>query len=251
MKIVIPDTCPCCGSNLELVNAQLFCRNMGCPAQLNKKLEHFAKVVGIKGLGEKTISKLQLGELSELYYLDLDEVTDLLGSEKVAEKLLTEIEKSKSIDLATFLAAMSIPLCGNTAATKLCAVVSDISEITQETCKQAGLGDKVTNNILTWLETDFVELKEFLPFSFKTANKISNTGDKPSVCITGKLTSVATKAEAAKLLNAAGYTVVESVTKNTKYLLDESDKGSDKRKKAEQYGVTIISKLEELVNRKQ
>lgn len=248
MKIEIPTKCPCCDSQLELVNSQLFCRNSSCPAQLNKKLEHFAKVLGIKGLGEKTIEKLALQDLSELYYLDRDEVAISLSSEKMADKLLAEIDASRKADLATVLSAMSIPLCGTTASKKLCEVVAHISEINQETCKQAGLGDKVTANILNWLETEFLEMGEFLPFSFKsTSLASSNTGDKPTVCITGKLTSIKTKAEASKLLDAAGYQVVESVTKNTKYLLDEGDKGSEKRKKAEQYGVTIITNLYDLI----
>lgn len=248
MKIEIPTNCPCCDSKLEMVNSQLFCRNLSCPAQLNKKLEHFAKVVGIKGLGEKTIEKLGLTELSELYYLDEVELADTLSSERMAEKLIQEIDKSRSIDLQLFIASMSIPLVGTTAATKICSVVNTIDEITQDACKQAGLGEKVTANLLSWLSTDFVEMREFLPFSFKSSKTI-DTGDKPSVCITGKLSSVKTKAEATKLLEAAGYLVVESVTKSTKYLLDEGDKGSEKRKKAEQYGVTIYSNLNDLIRK--
>lgn len=250
MKIEIPTECPCCGHKLTMVNSQLFCRNSGCSAQLNKKLEHFAKVLSIKGLGEKTIEKLELSDLTELYYMDRDFVVTALSSERMADKLLLEIEKSKTADLATVLSAMSIPLCGNTAATKLCSVVSTIDEINSETCKQAGLGDKVTQNLLDWLATDFQEMKEFLPFSFKsTTVGISDDGDKPSVCITGKLSSVKTKAEASTMLEAAGYKVVDSVTKTTKYLLDEGDKGSEKRKKAEQYGITIYTNLLDLINK--
>ncbi len=250
MKIEIPTNCPCCGSILVLVNSQLFCRNSACPAQLNKKLEHFTKVLSIKGFGEKTIEKLSLNDLTELYYLEKSDLISALSSEKMAEKLLSEIERSKTADLATVLAAMSIPLVGNTAAPKICGVVSNIDEITAETCKQAGLGDKVTQNLLEWLATDFQEMREFLPFSFKsTKASTSDTGDKPTVCITGKLSSVKTKAEASRLLEAAGYKVVDSVTKTTQYLLDEGDKGSEKRKKAEQYGITIYTNLQDLINK--
>jgi DNA ligase (NAD+) len=88
MKIKIPTNCPCCDYTLELVNDQLFCRNQACDAQLSKKLEHFCKALGIKGLGEKTIEKLQLSDITELYYLELDQIIELLGSEKIATKLL-------------------------------------------------------------------------------------------------------------------------------------------------------------------
>jgi DNA ligase (NAD+) len=117
MKIVIPTTCPCCESTLEKVVDQLFCRNTACPAQLNGKLAHFAKSIGIKGLGEKTIEKLGLSSIIDLYYLDSIEAEEVLGS-KIATKLLDEIEKSKQATFATVLASMSIPLVGNTIATK-------------------------------------------------------------------------------------------------------------------------------------
>jgi DNA ligase (NAD+) len=242
MKIEIPTNCPCCNYPLETVNAQLFCRNLSCEAQLYKKLEHFAKVLGIKGLGPKTIEKLALSDLMEIYYLDLDTAKEALG-EKIAVKLLDEIEKSKVADFATVLAAFSIPLIGNTAATKLANVISTFDEITLETCKSAGLGDKASQNLCDWIASDYRELKEFLPFSFKPVQRSTVSADAPSICITGKLTSYKTKAEASKVLEAAGYRVVESVTKTLNYLVDEGDKGSSKRTKAEEYGVTIISNL--------
>lgn len=243
MRIQIPTECPCCNYTLELVNDQLFCRNTACGAQLSKKVEHFCKTLGIKGMGARTVEKLGLADITELFYLDLDQVTDAVGSAKVAEKLLTEIEKAKSADLATILASFSIPLVGNTASTKICLVVNSIDEINQETCKQAGLGDKVTQNLLSWLETDFLEMREFLPFSFQTNKNSVVSGDLKTICITGKLSSYKTKAEAYKALEEAGYKPVESVTKTTDYLVDEEDKGSSKRKKAESLGITIITNL--------
>jgi DNA ligase (NAD+) len=243
MRIQIPTECPCCNYTLELVNDQLFCRNTACGAQLSKKVEHFCKTLSIKGMGARTVEKLGLADITELFYLELDQVVDAVGSAKVAEKLLTEIEKAKSADLATILASFSIPLVGNTASTKICLVVNSIDEINQETCKQAGLGDKVTQNLLSWLETDFLEMREFLPFTFRTNKTSVVSGDCKTICITGKLSSYKTKAEAHKALETAGYKAVESVTKTTDYLVDEEDKGSTKRKKAESLGITIITNL--------
>ena len=242
MRIQIPTECPCCSYPLELVNDQLFCRNTACDAQLSKKVEHFCKTLGIKGMGTRTVEKLGLSDITELFYLEQDQVVESLGSEKVALKLLDEIERSKSADLATVIASFSIPLVGATASKKLCEVVTSVDEISHETCKQAGLGDKVTQNLLAWLETDFQEMREFLPFSFRS-QKNSNTSGRSTVCITGKLSSYKTKAEAYKELEEAGYQPVETVTKTTDYLVDEEDKGSSKRKKAESLGITIITNL--------
>lgn len=243
MRIEIPTECPCCNYPLELVNDQLFCRNTACSAQLNKKVEHFCKTLGIKGMGSRTVEKLGLSDITELFYLDAEQVVESLGSEKVALKLLDEIERSKSADLATVIVSFSIPLVGSTASKKLCEVVTSVDEISYDTCKQAGLGDKVTQNLVAWLETDFQEMREFLPFSFKSQNNSSTNSNQKTICITGKLSSYKTKAEAYKSLEEAGYTPVESVTKATDYLVDEEDKGSSKRKKAESLGITIITNL--------
>ena len=245
MKIEIPTNCPCCDYKLELVNDQLFCRNTACGAQLGKKVEHFCKTLGIKGMGPKSVEKLNLQDLTELFYLDQDSVTEALGSEKTALKLLDEIDRARSADLAIVLASFSIPLVGATASQKICSVVEHINEINYETCKQAGLGDKVTENLVGWLQTDFPDLQEFLPFSFKSNRNSTTTSNNNSktVCITGKLSSYKTKAEAYKALETAGYKAVESVTKTTDYLVDEEDKASTKRKKAESLGIQIITNL--------
>ena len=243
MRIEIPTECPCCNYPLELVNDQLFCRNTACSAQLNKKVEHFCKTLGIKGMGSRTVEKLGLSDITELFYLDSEQVVESLGSEKVALKLLDEIERSKSADLATVIVSFSIPLVGSTASKKLCEVVTSVDEISYDTCKQAGLGDKVTQNLVAWLETDFQEMREFLPFSFKSQKNSNTNSSQKTICITGKLSSYKTKAEAYKALEEAGYTPVESVTKATDYLVDEEDKGSSKRKKAESLGITIITNL--------
>ena len=248
-KIEIPTTCPCCDYPLIFVNDQLFCRNTACSAQLNKKLENFAKVLGIKGLGPKSIEKLALSDLTELFYLDPSDVADALG-QKIADKLLDEIERAKAADLATVLASMSIPLVGGTASGKIAAVVESIEEIDNETCKQAGLGAKVTENLLNWIATDYLEMKEFLPFTFKSGKKVTANVDAKRVCITGKLKSYKKKSDAEGALSAAGFTLVDSVTKTTDYLVDEEGKGSSKRDKAVQYGITIITDLNDLLKEK-
>ena len=248
LKIEIPKVCPCCSYPVTWVNDQIFCRNTACDAQLFKKIENFCKVLSIKGMGAKTIEKLNLADITELFYLDRDEVVKVLG-EKVADKLLNEIEKSKEAALDNVIAAFSIPLVGGTAGKKIATVVTTIDDITQETCRIAGLGSKVTENLLNWINTDYQEMKEFLPFTFKGTVKITNT-DSKKVCITGKLAGYKKKSDAEGALAAAGYTLVDSVTKTTDYLIDETGVGSSKRDKAVQYGITIITSLNDFLNGK-
>ena len=87
-------------------------------------------------------------------------------------------------------------------------------------------------------------MQDWLPFSFKTNTTRSTTSyTAQTVCISGKLTSYKNKAEATAALTAAGFKVTESVTKTTSYLVDEENRGSAKRVKAESLGITIISNL--------
>lgn len=247
-KIEIPTTCPCCEYPLVFVNMQLFCRNTACSTQLHKKLENFAKVLSIKGFGPKTVEKLNLQDITEIFYLDRDNIVAELGA-KVADKLLDEIERAKAADLATVIEAFSIALVGATASGKIASVVSSIEEINLETCKAAGLGQKVTENLLSWIAVEYPEVKEFLPFDFKSRKKKIVNVDAKRVCITGKLTSYKRKADAEESLLAAGFILVDSVTKTTDFLVDEEGKMSSKRDKAEQYGITIITDLNDLLER--
>lgn len=239
-----PTECPCCEYPLVKVNDQLFCKNTACSAQLSKKLEHFCKTLGIKGMGPKTIEKLQLSELTEIFYMDETEVSDILGA-KIAAKLLDEIERAKTASLEVVLASFSIPLIGDTASKKLCKVITDITQITPAKCKEAGLGEKATANVMNWLEGEYLELREFLPFTFQNTSVPAATGK--TVCITGKLSSYKKKADAEDDLRAAGFTLVDSVTKTTDYLVDEENGSSAKRLKAEKYGIIIITDLSDLL----
>lgn len=246
--IEIPSVCPCCSSKLVLVNDLLYCKNISCSAQVNAKIVHFAKALGIKGLGEKTVEKLNLESITDLYYLDKEDLKSVIG-EKLAEKLFIEIEKSKESDFATVLSGMSIPLVGNTISNKIAKVVSNFSELTLDNCKLAEVGDKATSNVLEWLGSDYLELKDFLPFEFKQEKKVVTKVDTIGViCITGKLSSFKSKAEATSILEAMGYLVVDTLTKAVTILVDESGKGSSKRKTAEERGLQIITDLNQFIN---
>ena len=245
MKQIIPPTdCPTCGSHLELVNDQLFCRSTSCSAQWDKKLEGFTSTLKIKGFGPSTINKLQIQDYAEIYQLTVEEIQNRLGSQKIAEKLVVELEKSKSSKLQDLLPAFSIPLIGRTASAKICSVVSHVEEINESTCSKAGLGPKATENLLTWLESEYYpeSYKDNLPFNWK--NKIVEKKEVIGVvCITGKLKSYPTKAHAQKVLESKGFVVKSSLTKDCTHLINESGIESAKTQTARDRGVIIINNI--------
>ena len=246
MQITAPTNCPSCSSDLEWVGDLIYCRNSDCAVVSASKVEHFAKTLKVKGLGPAAISKLNLTNIIDVYELSLEDIAEGLSSSKLAGKLYEEIQNSKSATLEQVLPAFSIPLIGKTASTKLCKVLDSLDNLTELVCKQAGLGPKATSNLMAWFEEDY-PLISSLPFSFSAGEIPDAAAPAGVVCISGKLVSVKTKADAEKLLNEAGYLVKSSLTKDVTILLNESGQESAKTKKARDTGISIITNLNELV----
>jgi len=247
-QIIPPTECPACSSTLELVNEQLFCRNPKCPAQWDKKLEGFASALKIKGLGPATISKLAVESLPELYKLTVSDIQDRIHSEKLAEKLYDELQKSKSSKLVDILPAFSIPLIGRSASQKLCDRISNIEDISEKSCTEAGIGPKASANLVNFMETEFYpnRYKDTLPFNWN--NKISVKKEVTGVvCISGKLKSYPTKAHATKVLESYGYVVKSSLTKECTHLINESGIESAKTQTARDRGVLIVTNIKHLI----
>ena len=145
MKEIIPPTnCPSCNDDLVWEKDQLFCHNTKCSGKTSKKIEHFASTLKIKGLGPRTVDKLQLIDYFDLYEMPLETMIDALQSEKLAVKLYRETQASKTVDLVQLLPAFSIKLIGRSASAKLCSVINHIDDIDEQTCVEAGLGPAAT-----------------------------------------------------------------------------------------------------------
>ena len=237
--ITAPDKCPSCGHILEWENQLLYCRNTLCGDQSSKKIEHFAKTLKIKGLGPAAITSLALESINDIYAISEYEIVNLLGSQKLGEKLFTEIENSIKAPLNILLAAFSIRLIGKTASEKLSAVCESIHDINEDSCAKAGLGPKATESLLEWIDEEYPLLD--IPHSFAFESPKVRTGGV--VCISGKLKSFGTKAQATEALEQHGYTVKSSVTKDVTILVNESGVESQKTTKARESGVTIVENL--------
>ena len=245
--ILAPEVCPSCGSPLEWRNDMLYCENILCPAQIQKRIEHFARSLKIKGLGPKSIEKLGLTSLLDIYNLSYYSIKCALSSEKLAIKLLREINHSRKASMNDVLPAFSIPLIGKTAATKLSSKIKSLFDLDEDKCKAAGLGPKATESLLSWYSNEFEESLQELPFDWQFQTPKIATETKGAVCISGKLSSFKTKAEATKALSYAGYVVKTSLTKDVIFLINESGIESAKTKEARERGITIITSLNELI----
>ena len=238
-----PDRCPCCDSILQDRNSLLYCVNKNCGEQQLKLIENFGSKMKIKGLGPSTIRKLGISQIPELYELSEEEICDLLESDKLGTKLYEEINKSHGAPFNLILPALGIPLIGRSATDALSLICDSLWDISVASCKRAGLGPKTIDSLLKW--KDSFDSTRF-PQDFKFIKK-QQTSTKGIVCITGKLTSYKTKAQATKVLNDSGYEVKTSVTKDVTILINESGIESAKVKKARTSGVTIITNIKDII----
>jgi len=234
--VQIPTICPSCESKLERVNDQLFCRNSKCSSTVQKKIQHFCKTMKIKGMGEKTLEKLDLNSIVEIYELTIAQLSAVVG-EKVGTKLFNEIQKSKQTSIEDYLPAFSISLIGKSVAGKLSGKVAKLSDITKAVCSDAGLGQKATANLLSWIQNNYIEL----PVTIVTTIKPETVETTLKVCITGKLNNFSSRQKAAMELEALGVKVVSTVTKTLDFVVDDSDSISSKIKKAKEYGIPVIT----------
>ena len=247
--LTIPTKCPVCSSTLVRVNDQLFCQNTSCDAKSFKKLLHFIKTMKIKGLGEKTLEKLDNVEsITDLYKLSIEELKSTLG-EKIGTKIYNEITQSKEVNLATFIQSFGIHLIGNSASTKLALHTDSLWDIDNEVCSKAGLGTKATESLIEWIQANR-DTYEDMPISFKQVSRTITAPAEPlcKVCITGKL-NTGSRATAKEYLTSVGCTVVGTVSSKVDYLIcDQGNTGSSSCTKAEKLNIPIIT-YEELLNK--
>ena len=246
-EIIPPTNCPSCSEVLVWEKDQLFCHNTKCSGKTSKKIEHFASTLKIKGLGPKTVAKLQIIDYFDLYEMPLETMIDALQSEKLGVKLYREIQASKIVDLVQLLPAFSIKLIGRSASAKLCSVIDTIDDIDEQVCMEAGLGPTATQNLLDWFYEEYTDGLDRLPFSWKTTVQQKTEIIQGIVCISGKLKSYKTKAAATEVLEKMGYLVKSSLTKDVNILVNESGIESAKTQAARDRGVKIITNLKEII----
>ncbi|ATS94076.1 putative NAD-dependent DNA ligase subunit B [Pectobacterium phage DU_PP_V] len=238
MKIEIPSHCPSCGEPLELVNSQLFCRNKAeCPAQSSKLLEQFCSKLKLKGFGPKTLEKLEISSIPELWNLSKKDLTNALG-DKVGTKLATELDTKLKCPLLfqDLLGALGIPSLGEVAARKLAEKYNSFKGIQAE----GKLGEHLNN----WLDSTVG--KDVIALPWKFISKKDKRLPQPlgvEVCITGVLSAFSNRAKAIEYLTGLGFTVKASVSKSVKYLIceDENRVNSSSYQKAKQNGIEILS----------
>ena len=151
----MPTACPVCGGEVRREEGEVAvrCVNPACPAQLRRRIEHFASrnALDIKALGERVadalVSKGLVSDLLDLFALKESEVVELDLADEEAQPtlfdagvptrkfgrngvtMLRAVEAAKTLPLHRWLFAIGIPNVGVTVARDIAAEHAKFSDL--------------------------------------------------------------------------------------------------------------------------
>jgi len=255
-EIEIPDICPSCFSSLESDEIRLYCRNQKCPEKNKLIILNFIQKIGIDDLSEKRLEEMirkgLVGDIPDVYKLSIENLLTLgKTKEKLASKLFENIQKTKEVDLVTFLASLGISGGAYNSCEKIVAGgFNSIEKIesmkVEDLVKLEGFAEKSAQDFVSGIKERHDLIRSLLALGFKIENKrIFQEGILSGLtfCITGDLSIK--RNEMIKLIKSQGGEVSSSVSKNTNFVLtNKADSTSSKYKKALELKIPIITEDE-------
>lgn len=259
----MPSSCPECGSRIfrPADEANYYCINTECPAQVRARIEHFAHrgAMDIEGLGEAAVDQLvQNGFLKN--YADLYDLhrraKDLVKLErwgaKSVQNLLEGIEESKKRPFARVVFALGIRHVGAGVAQLLAKSLRSVDALLKADADDLvaiqGIGPQIAESVARFvtdrhnralierLKKAGVNLEEALP-----APGSSVLSGKTFV-LTGTLEAMS-RTEAKEQIEQQGGRVASSVSKNTDFVVAGREAGS-KLERARALGVKVLNEDE-------
>ena len=266
-SIKIPESCPTCDGDLLMEGAYLRCQNSNCSAKTSRSILYWCRALELDGIGEKLVDQLLdsklVNNVADLYTLNLDSLCTLerIGT-KSAEKVLSEIELTKKMNLSKFIHALGMNAIGPELAELLAGHFQTLEGILQwrETSEGTdgemneqtlysiveldGIGDKIAILLYEGLTAKLdliLELSKHLEISDQEV--VENTGNLigQTFCVTGTLSMP--RKEIQEMIKSAGGKVVGSVSKSLDVLV-AGEKAGSKLTKAQNFGVTIWSEAD-------
>jgi len=252
----MPDLCPACGQPViaDENGITVRCENLDCPAQLFRRILHFASkdAMDIEGLGPAVIQQLLdqdlIQDATDLYSLKIDDLKGLERfGEKSAENLVLAIEKSKSAGLGRLIHALGIRNIGKVAAKTLADALPTIDDILSadhdRLIKLEDFGEIMVNSIISYFsdESNICKIDRLRRYGVKLTQDIVKSGTKfagKSFVLTGTLESMS-RSEAAAEIQKLGGKVASSVSNKTDFVVVGNNAGS-KERKARELGLNVL-----------
>lgn len=267
-----PTHCPSCEAELEVRGAgeERWCVNLQCPAQVTRRLMHWASrpAADMEGVGDVWIEKLAddglLQTRAGFYRLTAEQ---LMTYERMGEvsagNMVAAIERSKGLGLRRALIGLAIPRASDGTAKRLClAGYESIEQVAAASVDELvairDIGSFVAESLVAFFQRDTVvreiaELRELgVVLDVLDEDRpvdVAAAADSPlkgaTVVVTGAFTHGVTGAKISRpdltrLVEQAGATASSSVSSTTQFLLAGANVGASKTDKAEKLGVTVV-----------
>jgi DNA ligase (NAD+) len=253
----VPERCPVCDEPLHRFEGEVAirCINQGCPAIVLQSITHFGgrKAMDIEGLGWQTVDALLkaglITDYASIYELTEEQVAQLeRKGEKSAKKLIENIEKSKTNELARFIFALGIRFVGERVAKVLAERFQSIDAVMNATSEELietpeigpKLAEAITFHFSVPANRERIEKMKRLGVAPRhiatvTGNRLAGK----TIVVTGTLTRFS-REEIEKLIEREGGKASGSVSSKTAFVVAGEAAGS-KLEKAKTLGIEVIT----------
>ncbi|MFA5791801.1 MAG: NAD-dependent DNA ligase LigA [Candidatus Paceibacterota bacterium] len=263
-KFKMLKVCPACRGKVEKRNISenttpsvaYYCVNSKCLAKNERYLEHFISVFEIYELGPKILRRFKdeglITDAADIFALEKNDIDSLPRfGEKSAENIINEIKNKKKISFSKFLWALGILHVGEETARDLAIHFGTLEKLIYSTRQDLAeidsienIGPAVSKSIFNFFNNknnlNFIEKLQKNGVIVEKMEK-SKVGKFTGLnfVLTGTLSTFSREIAKEKIIILGGK-VVNSVSKNTSYVVTGDDPGS-KFKTAEKFGVKILS----------
>ncbi|MFN2394429.1 MAG: NAD-dependent DNA ligase LigA [Bacteroidales bacterium] len=285
-KIHYATHCPECQTKLIRNEGEAvhYCPNAdGCPPQIQGKIEHFIsrRAMDIEGLGEGRIEVMiknnLITNIADLYDLKYDQLlglekivtNEITGKqkkisfrEKTVNNILNAIEKSKEVSFERVLYALGIRYLGETGAKKLARHFGNIQQIKDSSFDDLlavpEIGERIAGSIIDFFNDErnikILNRLEQAGLKFETESiSGTNPANQPlegkSIVVSGVFEKYS-RNQLKEIIELKGGKNVSSLSSKTDYLLAGDNMGPEKKKKAVELNIPIISEddFEQMIN---
>lgn len=255
ISVQIPQTCPACGSKLDLSTLSIVrCTNPDCKGLKLGSIIRYCQKMKMMGISEGILTKLYdesiISSIPDLYKLTVDDIKDIEGfGIKSAQNIVNSIKRSSNdVMIHTFLGAFPMEDIGEKMWMLLMVylysnniVFNNFDELISilENIQVKGIGDITRMRMINGLRRNLNQIKECLQYiKFVDYTEIINKGNN-----NGTITLSGTRdKQLSDYLTNKGYDVNTSITKNTKALvIPDSNFTSSKVTKALQMNIPVYT----------
>jgi len=234
---------------------------MNCPAQITHSIGHFFKTLGnIDGFGPATINKIYrhgISTIPQIYALVEKNYMDMGFGPKQAENMVIELRRSRSeqIEDWRFLAAFGVYRMGLGNCEKLLSIhlLEEVFELTKEEVMAIkGFKEKTADAVVDGMRaiSSLFEKLYGLRFNLSRTPIAVPQAEIKELPLQGKLIVFSGtmqqggRDEMKKQAKMLGAKIGNSITGKTDMLVTGMKVGAVKLKKADDFGVKVVSELE-------